>query len=227
VARQKQTPEPGRGGSSAPDKREAILEACIAAIASRGVRGLRVNTVAADAGVSTGLLYYHFTDRDGLLAAAFDHVNNRQRVYRSMSDVPGDSPRTRLDRHVVDEFQDRPEVVEMSAAWHELRASAVYEGRLRPALARAARAFSTDIAGEIRAAQASGEVDDAVDADRVALALTIFMDGLDGRWLCDELSTDEVRDLLRFTLEVYLREPQGQHEACAAPTGGESSEGGA
>ena len=68
--KQNRPAEPSGTDRSAPSKRDAILEACIAAIASRGVRGLRVNTVAADAGVSTGLLYYHFTDRDGLLSAA-------------------------------------------------------------------------------------------------------------------------------------------------------------
>lgn len=203
-------PEPPRPDASAPSKREAILEACIAAIASRGVRGLRVNTVAADAGVSTGLLYYHFTDRDGLLSAAFDHINTRARSYRSMGDAPGDSPRASLERHVLDEFQDETGVVEMSAAWHELRASAVYEEGLRPALARAARDFATELADEVRAAQASGEVDEAVDADRVGLVLDVFMDGLDGRWLCNELSTAEVRDLLGSLLASCLGEaPDG------------------
>lgn len=198
--------EPSGPDQAAPSKRDAILEACIAAIASRGVRGLRVNTVAADAGVSTGLLYYHFTDRDGLLSAAFDHINNRARSYRSMGDVPGDSPRTRLERHVLDEFQDEPGVVEMSAAWHELRATAVYEEGLQPALARAARDFATELADDVRAAQASGEVDEAVDADRVGLMLDVFMDGLDGRWLCHELTTDQVRDLLRRLLRACLGE---------------------
>jgi len=202
----KRSAQPARDDLAAPSKREAILEACLAAIASRGVRGLRVNAIAADAGVSTGLLYYHFTDRDGLLSAAFDHINDRARAYRSVGDLPEDSPRTLLERHVLDEFQDEPAVVEMSAAWHELRASAIYEDRLRPALARAAHDFATELADEIRAAQASGEVDQAVDAQRVGLVLDTFMDGLDGRWLCNELSTDEVRDLLGFTLRACLGE---------------------
>jgi AcrR family transcriptional regulator len=84
----KRSAQPAPDDLAAPSKREAILEACLAAIASRGVRGLRVNAIAADAGVSTGLLYYHFTDRDGLLSAAFDHINDRARAYRSVGDLP-------------------------------------------------------------------------------------------------------------------------------------------
>jgi AcrR family transcriptional regulator len=186
------------------NKREVILEACVAAIADRGVRGLRINTVAEVAGVSTGLLYYHFNDRDGLLTAAFEHVNNRQRAYRSLSDVPDDSPRTRLEHHVLDEFQDLPGVVEMSSAWHELRASAVYEEQLRPALATAASAFADELAAEVRAAQESGEVDARVNADRTGLLVSVLMDGLDGRWLCGEISTEDVRDLLASALESWL-----------------------
>lgn len=202
--------EPSGPDQAAPSKREAILEACVAAIASRGVRGLRVNTVAADAGVSTGLLYYHFTDREGLLSAAFDHVNRRQNTFRAVGDDPGDSPRTRLEKHVLDEYQDQAGVIQMSAAWHELRASAVYEDGLRPALARAAHDFATQLADEVRAAQASGEVDATVDADRLGRVLAIFMDGLDGWWLCDEITTGEVRDLLRHLLAAWLGEAPGQ-----------------
>lgn len=199
-----QSAGPASVDPTAPSKRDAILDACIAAIAARGVRGLRVNTVAADAGVSTGLLYYHFDDRDGLLSAAFDHVNTRQRANRSMSDVAKESPRARLERHVLAEFRDHPDVVEMSAAWHELRASAVYEERLRPALAAAASDFASELAEEIRAAQAAGDVGQSVDADQLALAITVFMDGLDGRWLSKEMSTEDVRTLLRYVLQTCL-----------------------
>ncbi|MZE52785.1 TetR family transcriptional regulator, partial [Streptomyces sp. SID5770] len=40
-----------------------ILEAAARVIARRGVRGLRVEELAAEAGVSTALIYYHFKDR--------------------------------------------------------------------------------------------------------------------------------------------------------------------
>jgi hypothetical protein len=53
-------------------------------------------------------------------------------------------------------------------------------------------------------------VDVPVDPDRVALVLTVLMDGLDGRWLCHELSTEQVRSLLRYTLDLCLQKGQGQ-----------------
>ncbi|MYV72610.1 TetR family transcriptional regulator, partial [Streptomyces sp. SID1046] len=45
------------------DRRRAILEGAARVIARRGVRGLRVSDLAAEAGVSTALIYYHFKDR--------------------------------------------------------------------------------------------------------------------------------------------------------------------
>jgi len=44
----------------ATDRRTAILEGAARVIARRGVRGLRMEELAAEAGVSTALCDYHF-----------------------------------------------------------------------------------------------------------------------------------------------------------------------
>ena len=60
------------------------------------MRGLRVNDVAEFAGVSTSLLYYHVTARDGLLRAALFYVNDRAIASRMRADVPGATERDTL-----------------------------------------------------------------------------------------------------------------------------------
>jgi len=185
-------------------KRDAILEASAKAIAERGVRGLRVNDVAAYAGVSTSLLYYHFTDRDGLLRAALSYVNDRALALRMRADVPGETARDRLVNQLLIEFYDEPEIVENARAWHELRASAIYEEALRAPMIEVTRLWHSDIAASIRRAQETGDVAASVDADDVALALSIFMEGLDGRWLSGDRTTAEVLDLLRSFAERLL-----------------------
>lgn len=45
------------------DRQSLILEAAVRVIARNGVRGLRVEELASEAGVSTALIYYHFKDR--------------------------------------------------------------------------------------------------------------------------------------------------------------------
>ncbi|MFD3975321.1 TetR/AcrR family transcriptional regulator [Streptomyces cyaneofuscatus] len=63
------------------DRRTAILEAAATVIARRGVRGLRVEELAVEAGVSKALIYYHFEDRTGLLRRTLAFVNNRAERY--------------------------------------------------------------------------------------------------------------------------------------------------
>ncbi|MEV6065938.1 TetR/AcrR family transcriptional regulator [Nocardia sp. NPDC052001] len=195
--------------SSGPNRREAILQASATAIASRGVRGLRVSDVAEVAGVSPGLLYYHFKDRDGLLAAALTYINDRARTYRTAAGA-GESARERLIHQILDEIQDRAEVRENSLAWNELRACAVYEEALREPLTRTSRRWSGEISDTIRVAQALGEISGAVDADHLGGIATALTEGLSSRWLSGELDTDEARAQLRQALEALLPQPVPQ-----------------
>ncbi|WP_067825120.1 TetR/AcrR family transcriptional regulator [Nocardia inohanensis] len=184
-------------------RRESILRASATAIAERGVRGLRVSDIAQVAGVSPGLLYYHFKDRDGLLAAALTYINDEARAYRQAAGGPGAS-REQLIDYVLAEIQDTPAVLENSLAWNELRACAVYEEPLREPLARTSEQWTRETAEAIRGAQAAGEVPDAVDADQVATVITALTEGLSARWLSGELSAERAREQLRATVELLI-----------------------
>ncbi|MFI9504856.1 TetR/AcrR family transcriptional regulator [Nocardia sp. NPDC052566] len=184
-------------------RREAILQASTKAIAERGVRGLRVHDVAEVAGVSPGLLYYYFKDRDGLLAAALTYINDRARESGTASEG-SDSPLERLHLHALADIQDDPEVFENALVWHELRASAVFEQPLRAPLARTSRQWDAEIADAIRLAQASGDLASTVDADAMGLIVTALTDGLSARWLSGELTTDDARAHLSTALTALL-----------------------
>jgi AcrR family transcriptional regulator len=183
--------------------REAILSASRKAIARRGVRGLRVNSIAADAGVSSGLLYYYFTDRAGLLRATFYYISERIDTRRSEYDAPGDSPRARLE-HRIFEYRDDEELVEGTAALNELRASAIYDPELRAPLAETTADFIAQLRGEITEAQSGGEIEDHVDPQRAALAIGTFMEGLDGRWLSGQITSAAARELLSHVIAQLL-----------------------
>ncbi|MEV6427548.1 TetR/AcrR family transcriptional regulator [Nocardia sp. NPDC051463] len=184
-------------------RREAILRAAAAAIAERGVRGLRVGDVAQVAGVSPGLLYYYFKDRDGLLAAALTFINDRSRRYRKAAGDSG-APREQLIGQLLAELEETPEMVENSMAWNELRASAVYEQPLREPLTRTSRQWTHEIADAIRVAQAVGDVSSAVDALQVGLIITALTEGLAARWLGGELAAEVARAHLRGAVETLL-----------------------
>ena len=55
-------------------RREEILVATIAEIEKSGMTALRVSDIAAALGVSPGLVYYHFDNKDALLVAALEYA---------------------------------------------------------------------------------------------------------------------------------------------------------
>ncbi|MQS40149.1 helix-turn-helix domain-containing protein, partial [Streptomyces katsurahamanus] len=91
-----------------------ILEAAARVIARRGVRGLRVEELAAEAGVSTALIYYHFKDRTGVLRQTLEFISDRAERYTTDRDPdePPPTPREELEQSLLLELQDTVEVRE-------------------------------------------------------------------------------------------------------------------
>jgi AcrR family transcriptional regulator len=58
-------------------RREEILAAAAAAVSRRGFAGTRVADVAADLGISSGLVFYHFETKERLLSEAFGYAAER------------------------------------------------------------------------------------------------------------------------------------------------------
>lgn len=49
---------------------QKLLDAAMRVFARRGFKGASVREIAAEAGMTTGAIYYHYADKDALLAAA-------------------------------------------------------------------------------------------------------------------------------------------------------------
>lgn len=180
-----------------------ILEAAARVIARRGVRGLRVEELAAEAGVSTGLIYYHFKDRTGILRHTLEFINDRAERYTTarVAEAGPLGPREELDQVLLLELQDTPEVRENSSAWGELRASAVFEEVLREDLAKATLIWVQEVAALL------GQVQPMASPAALAGAaerLTALLEGLSMRWLSGGLRIDHARDLLHDAVEAEL-----------------------
>ncbi|MFF0273275.1 MULTISPECIES: TetR/AcrR family transcriptional regulator [unclassified Streptomyces] len=180
-----------------------ILEAAARVIARRGVRGLRVEELAAEAGVSTGLIYYHFKDRTGILRHTLEFINDRAERYTNQRDPDAEplGPREELDEVLLLELQDIPEVRENSSAWGELRASAVFDPILREDLARATLVWVQEVAALL------GQVQPMAPAAALAAAaerLTALLEGLSMRWLSGGIGIEHARTLLREAIAVEL-----------------------
>ncbi|NGN65606.1 TetR family transcriptional regulator [Streptomyces sp. A7024] len=183
-----------------PDRPTQILQATARLIAHRGVRGLRVEEVAAEAGVSTALIYYHFKNRAGLLRHTLDFINRRAIRYTE-PDVRAPDPRAQLTDMLLMELQDDPSVRENSAAWGELRATAVFDSGLHEELAAATTAWVTDVADLIRQSEAAQDTDPQAAAER----LVALVEGLSQQWLSRTLTLERARELLRSAVDRELR----------------------
>ncbi|WP_427869250.1 TetR/AcrR family transcriptional regulator [Leucobacter luti] len=173
--------------------RDHILAACARVISRAGLTGFRMSDVAREAGVSIGLLPYHFGDRDGLLQAALDHVNEGT-ADRAARIPSASSPGGRLEALLCSEFGEEAAIREGSIAWNELRAKAVFSPAQADAVARSTGRWQA----EARALIAEAAPDR--DADALALILTALVEGLSGRWLTGQISSAAAQEAVRDAL---------------------------
>jgi AcrR family transcriptional regulator len=185
------------------DNREAILVAVASVIARRGIRGLRVEDVAAEAGVSAPLLYYHFGSRSGLVKAALEHASERapSTALRKPSKQSGYES---VEAALLAELGDEPEVRANAVVWGEAGASAVFERDLRPDVKRVNNAWRANVAEAIGEGVKDGSIRDDVEPEEAAELLITLVDGLCTRWLGGTMSRDRARSLLGDALKQTL-----------------------
>lgn len=188
------------------DRRSALLDATITVIARRGVRGLRVQEVAAEAGVSVPLLYHYFGSREGLLTAALAAVDARADRYSTQAVRPGATARQELTARLLGELQDSPEVHTTSSAWGELRWASVFDEGLRPAVAELTEAWVDVVADLVRRVhrEETGRAVGKRAARDTAEILVALVEGLSGRWLTGAVEPDHLRRLLALAIEREL-----------------------
>lgn len=190
-----------------PERRQAILAAAARLIARRGVRGLRVEEVAAEAGVSPPLLYYHFGSRAGLVRAALEHAGERA-PSSALREPRGDlSGREGLVRALLAELDDDPAVRDNAVVWGEVTATAIFEPELRDDVRRAADSWRGVVADAIQRGIADGSIDAHVDPGEAAELLITLIDGLCNRWLAGALSRERAQELLRGAIENTIPLP--------------------
>ncbi|MFF0557906.1 TetR/AcrR family transcriptional regulator [Streptomyces sp. NPDC004266] len=180
-----------------------LLEAAARVIARRGVRGLRVEELAAEAGVSTALIYYHFKDRAGILRKTLEFISDRAERYTTHRDPDAEplGPREELEQTLLLELQDSTEVRENSTAWGELRASAVFDELLREDLTRATRVWVQEVAallGQVRPMASAAALEAAAER------LTALLEGLSMRWLSGTLRIAHARALMGEAIDAEI-----------------------
>lgn len=187
----------GRGSKT----RQLIVSVAARMIAHHGIHGLRVEQVAEAAGVSPGLLYYHFGSRSGLVKAAFEFASETapSTALRVASD--GRTGYEALEAALLAELDDSPSVRDYAIVWGEVGESAVFEPDLRPSVRTITRNWRMIVAGAIERGIADGSIRSDVNSDDAAELLIVLVDGLCTRWLAGSLELSRARGLLRTAIQ--------------------------
>lgn len=154
----KPRPEYGAG-------REALLDAAIRVVARRGLRYLTYRAVAAEAGVTHGLVAHHFGTRDALLLAALRHSVQRSIEVTSLRPEGGSA------ENFVQRFA---EMVERDPDLHAFQ----YEVLLESRRSRAAREHAAELYASYRSAAREGLRNIGIPDGPLADLVFAALDGL-------------------------------------------------
>ena len=190
------------------DRRTALLVAAIDEIARKGTRGMRVEEVAKAAGVSPALIYHHFGDRSTLLQSALEYIGETADAYTTPA---GGTGREMIEAVLLGEIQDDTRVRTNSAAWGELRDTAIFDEALRPTITRLTQQWIDDLANLVQAGINDGSIIALHDIDATGVQLTAIVEGISSRWLTGQLTTAAARAHLVSMTHAVL--DHGTHPA--------------
>ena len=159
------------------ERRRLFAAAALAVISRDGLEGLTMREVAKEAGFTTGALTHYFQSKDEVLIAVSEY--GAEVVRPPMEDAAsGASARESLRDlfHTI-----LPTSTAMKAQWRFWLAfweRAAHSPQVQRVMRERYVEYVGRVSAVIKRAQAQGEVDAAVDAERVARELVALVDGL-------------------------------------------------
>ena len=186
------------------DRKLEILEATCRVIAREGTDGLRMGTVAIEAGVSSALIHYYFATRDDLLAQAFNHADTKADLAAAEALVGIDSPLDRLRRLLLVYSGDDVVFREDWVLWVEMWRSAIFDERLAENVRRSNASWMQQIEELIEEAAAEGLIASDVNVHDAALRLAAVVDGLGLQILPGILTRERAAELIVSAIDLEL-----------------------
>ncbi|WP_333825113.1 TetR/AcrR family transcriptional regulator [Pinisolibacter sp.] len=159
------------------DRRADLVEATLRCLAEQGHAGVSVRRIAAEAGVSAGLVNHHFDGIEALVGAAYEKLS-KDLLAEVMSRVERESePRRRLSAYFAAIFSDAVLDPRLLRIWVVFWSLLPHAEPLKSIQKRMWADYRGSIERELAACAAA---DPAFDPSHTALGLAALMDGL---WL--------------------------------------------
>ncbi|HTX47024.1 MAG TPA: TetR family transcriptional regulator [Solirubrobacteraceae bacterium] len=160
------------------DRAERIVEAMRASVATRGFSASTFDQVARDAGVSRGLLHYHFGSKERLLVEAVrrECELRHEQIDRAMAGAGSADEVMAALVHAFEEFLG--EGPSPAVMMFEMITLAQRNGEIAAQLADQGRRLRTHIAEALREKADAGALELRADADTAASILLALADGI-------------------------------------------------
>ena len=194
-------------------RRHQLIEATIDSLAKRGYAETTMADVADGAGLSRGIVNFHFESKEKLLVATLQYMSDEYAAHwRASFDEAGDVPADRLRALVTADFDrsicTRRKLAAWCAFWGEAKSRPTYQA-LCGSRDEIYQQLVADLCRELK--QEAGY---AYDSEAIALALSSVLEGL---WLRLMLGTEGVSrqtalhsalEFLAVTFPRHFERPQ-------------------
>lgn len=173
------------------ERRRLLIDATIAVLSEYGLAGTTVRRIAAEAGVTPGLVRHYFSGKAALVSAAYRTLAEQfHRDYVAASEAAGDDPVDRLKAYVGSAFQ--PETLDRNLlrVWTSFWTSALTDPASEPArvhyeTARESRRWLKRLIGDVLVSLGRRPKD--AEIHELAIAIWSLVDGM---WLSWGLDPD-------------------------------------
>ncbi len=189
--------------------RRSVVEAAVRALAQQGFANTSVSDIAHSAGMSKGVVHYHFANKDDLIARVLEHCSSVVRERARAAWELGGTPTERIRRLLREAWLIRREGIPEIRVIMDLMAQAVHDPHLRGAVAKMMQTSRAQIVEEFTRSFESMGICSKVAPPAIARILLGSLDGLCLQHFFDPPDPSEEDEVLRAVelMAVGLFEP--------------------
>ncbi|RHA40961.1 TetR/AcrR family transcriptional regulator [Cellulomonas rhizosphaerae] len=180
------------------ERREQLVEAALAVASRDGIEAATVRAVAAEAGVSLGVVHYCFQDKDELLRAMAHAITERNAV-QGLDQIPAGLPvETVLEAAIGALWASITGTRGSQLLSYELTTSSLRHPELNQVAAEQYRGQWTTAQQVLEVVGRAGNVRWLVPTEELARVVVAVVDGYSLAWLVDDNAEAALRGLQGF-----------------------------
>jgi AcrR family transcriptional regulator len=209
--------EPNQRDLAAAEARTRILAAAADCIVRDGLAKVRMAGIAKAAGVSAGLLHYHFDTKEQLFADVLSYSHGVSGVLNQQAlRLAGDKPAQRLSSFLDRCLPSDDRLADEWLLWQELALLCIRQPELAKVGAELYEDFYSTVSGIITEGIEAGVFAPAIESRKLAETAVALCDGLGARVVAHDpqLTLDDARATIAATVGMLV----GHEGPLPAPT---------